>query len=1107
MLRKIVSNNFFKLVFALVLVTASFSSITNSPKIYANNTTYYVSQSGGNDSNNGTSLGTPWKTMSKVSSVTFQPGDNILLNRGDTWTEQLNLHGNGTFDNLITVSSYGSGNKPLIQNSNNVITIANESGWKIQGLAIKNTSTADVRSNSGPNGAWDYNPNAIILDFSGNNAYSDIIIDGNEIYGSGVNYNGQGIFVQHNSTSINQLVLDRLTVSNNEIHHLGPFAFYSTAKWTGSQGSGQNRYPNYSDKLFRNVHIVDNVVHDMGVQGILLTQANHSDIKRNLVHDTALMTINPSLNIWNNWGPVGIFTMIDSYIDVKFNEVYGVLDTDLYDGAGIDIDWVSDHVTFQYNYAHDNEGPGMETMSNTHSTIKNNKLKGNGFSNVGTTIFNNQLRFIDFLWGSGSGSNMETGVRDLNVSENLIINDTNNPYANSVYAFHFERFYGGSSYINNLLTNNRVNLISTNNPRVFEGLGVDLTGIDNNKYFSTSGTTFYGNYNGSNYTSLSAWKTATGKETSSSTLTYETVAPTQVTGLSGSSTANPNKVSLSWSAASDSGSGIWHYNVYRSKTSGFTPEYRNMVGESTTTSFNDTEDLESSTTYYYTVVAEDNCGNTGTQSSQISVSTGSGLPSPWTLTDIGAPGTAGTISYTSDKFTVTDKGSGIGGTSDQFAYLNSDVVGDTSISAKLSSQTNSNSSAKSGLMFRESTNANSKFVMSGIKPNGEVVLLYRATTGGTVQSNVIATGSLPNYLKLEKNNTGFVAFISPDGNTWVEIGKLTLELSRNLKAGFAQSANSTSVSGSVEFAKVDASTLRGGSGGNLVFNAGFEEEGETAVPSGWTTWTGTGGIGAGANKTEILGGTHSGTYHGTHYKSTAYEVYTSQTIKGLKNGTYTLKAWVKSSGGQTTAYMEAKDFGGTALTQNITSNLSWNQITINNINVSNGEATFGFYSNANGGNWINFDDVEFFNSNLVGNPGFEVDAATQTPTGWSANNANVDASYTETTGGTHSGTYHGTHYKTSAYQVYTYQTKTNLENGNYTLKAWVKSSGGQTSAYMEAKDFGGTALTQNITYNLSWNQITISGINVTNGLCTIGFYSNASSTNWINFDDVEFYKS
>ncbi|MCD9021456.1 DUF1349 domain-containing protein [Cohnella silvisoli] len=85
---------------------------------YAAGAIYYVSQSGGNDTNNGTSSSTPWKTLAKASTITYQPGDKLLLKSGDTWNEQLTLHGNGADGNVIQLSSYGSGSRPLIQRTN-----------------------------------------------------------------------------------------------------------------------------------------------------------------------------------------------------------------------------------------------------------------------------------------------------------------------------------------------------------------------------------------------------------------------------------------------------------------------------------------------------------------------------------------------------------------------------------------------------------------------------------------------------------------------------------------------------------------------------------------------------------------------------------------------------------------------------------------------------------------------------------------------------------------------------------------------------------------------------------------------------------------------------
>jgi hypothetical protein len=73
-------------------------------------TTYYVSPSG-NDSFSGTSQSQPWKTIARVNSGPFQPGDTVLFEAGGTWREEL-IAGTGTA--YVTYGVYGTGLSPVI---------------------------------------------------------------------------------------------------------------------------------------------------------------------------------------------------------------------------------------------------------------------------------------------------------------------------------------------------------------------------------------------------------------------------------------------------------------------------------------------------------------------------------------------------------------------------------------------------------------------------------------------------------------------------------------------------------------------------------------------------------------------------------------------------------------------------------------------------------------------------------------------------------------------------------------------------------------------------------------------------------------------------------
>lgn len=103
--------------------------------------TYYIS-SEGNDNNNGTSISTPFRTLAKISTKTFYAGDKILFRASDRWTGTLVLRGSGNSTKYIQVSSYGSGDKPVIEGADPaqsvLLQLQNGSYWSIDGLKFEN---------------------------------------------------------------------------------------------------------------------------------------------------------------------------------------------------------------------------------------------------------------------------------------------------------------------------------------------------------------------------------------------------------------------------------------------------------------------------------------------------------------------------------------------------------------------------------------------------------------------------------------------------------------------------------------------------------------------------------------------------------------------------------------------------------------------------------------------------------------------------------------------------------------------------------------------------------------------------------------------------------
>ncbi len=78
---------------------------------------YYVDATLGSDSNSGRSAYQPWKTIAKVNAATFQPGDQILFKRGETWAEMLTPPSSGDTQKYVYFGAYGSGDIPVINGS------------------------------------------------------------------------------------------------------------------------------------------------------------------------------------------------------------------------------------------------------------------------------------------------------------------------------------------------------------------------------------------------------------------------------------------------------------------------------------------------------------------------------------------------------------------------------------------------------------------------------------------------------------------------------------------------------------------------------------------------------------------------------------------------------------------------------------------------------------------------------------------------------------------------------------------------------------------------------------------------------------------------------
>ncbi|GGA61489.1 hypothetical protein GCM10011507_11240 [Edaphobacter acidisoli] len=180
------------------------------------------------------------------------------------------------------------------------------------------------------------------------------------------------------------------------------------------------------------------------------------------------------------------------------------------------------------------------------------------------------------------------------------------------------------------------------------------------------------------------------------------------------------------------------------------------------------------------------------------------LPSGWSDTDIGAPGVAGSATYSGTTFTVNGSGTDIYNTSDQFNYVSTAANGNITITARVASQTNTNSWAKAGVMIRETTAAGSTYVGIYITPGKGASLQYRATTNASAINGPEVTGPVaPYWVQLTRSGSTFTASISPDGTTWTQVGTETVTMATNATAGLAVCSHNNTVLNTSTFDNVN----------------------------------------------------------------------------------------------------------------------------------------------------------------------------------------------------------------------------------------------------------------------------------------------------------------
>jgi outer membrane protein assembly factor BamB len=198
-------------------------------------------------------------------------------------------------------------------------------------------------------------------------------------------------------------------------------------------------------------------------------------------------------------------------------------------------------------------------------------------------------------------------------------------------------------------------------------------------------------------------------------------------------------------------------------------------------------------------------------------------PAGWNCQDVGNPAIVGDQRLSNGTWTISGAGTDIGSTADQFHFVWQPEAGDTTLSARVVSQTAVGVLAKAGLMIRQSlSDPASTFYGVFLTPGSGIVIQFRGLEGLKTTSLPGSAGTAPAFLQVTRSASTFCGFTSADGTAWSYIpgSCASVSMTGTLAAGLAVSSRNVATSNT---ATVDSIAI-----------AASAPPPPTICPTGWT---------------------------------------------------------------------------------------------------------------------------------------------------------------------------------------------------------------------------------------------------------------------------------
>jgi hypothetical protein len=463
--------------------------------------TYYVSN-GGSNSNAGTSSVSPWKTIAHVNSITFNPGDSILFNGGQTFTGgPIEFTSGGTSGSPITVSSYGTGSA-IIQGTQTGIYVYDCAGFVLQNLNLTGTSAALTASGAG------------ITVYSDTTTFYSA---GLTITNLNISSYTDGISVgSNNSTSgFSNVIIENCYTYGNENHGIvtyGPSFNSSTPYYAVTSITIKNC------SCYSNLGSTSNTTSASGF-GMALGSVSNGSVTFCTAYNNGIN------NGYTNGGPVGIMVYASTGVTVSNCVCYNNQSGTKSDGDGLDFDDNTSNCIMEYCIAYNNYGAGI--------------LAYNG---SGTSYTNNVIRY-NMIWGNCVNPLLAGAFGDLVIFSGGTINAVsayNNTVVSSITSANSSPIWLSGTLTNVILRNNIFYQVTSSGKCAYSSSTAYTTSqvlFQGNDYYCSAGLSIH--WYSNTYTTLATWQSATSQEKIGSTATGYSSNPSLVAPTTSPTVASP----------------------------------------------------------------------------------------------------------------------------------------------------------------------------------------------------------------------------------------------------------------------------------------------------------------------------------------------------------------------------------------------------------------------------------------------------------------------------------------------------------------------------------------------------------------------------------------